>query len=258
MSILIAAASGNTFAYIWAQDLPSDCNRASLSVAICTPKHALKLDGLFILDDFTPGVPWVMEHYEPDGQRTFCSNGTRAACVMLPEGWTGEIQAQVSGEWVALRVEKEQVALKMPEGPGYGFQEIPKLLDAPHVLGFTGTPHLIIELPDVRAVDLRSFAPPLRHHPALSEGANVSLVEVTGDGMARIRTWERGVEGETLCCGQGCAVAGAWLARRGNTKKWRFQPMGEDPVWVEVESVHDTQWKGLWLSGPIRRLPNQG
>lgn len=263
MKFTVAAASGNAFAYIWARDLPNHLNASALARQICSQAPGVQetgrcLDGLFIVGDFVPGAPWVMDHFEPNGERTFCSNGTRAAVALIPSEWTGCIQACVSGQQVLLRVEKNpnlrQVGLQMPEGPGYGFQEIPELLDRPHVLGFTGTPHLIIQVPSVDDVDLASFAPPLRHHPKLSQGANVSIVEITDESTARIRTWERGVEGETLCCGQGCAVAGAWLARCGGPKKWCFQPMGEDPVWVEVACVQDSEWKNLWLSGPIRHL----
>jgi len=195
-----------------------------------------------------------MDHWEPDGAHTFCSNGTRAAASLLASSRQGQVECLVSGELVRLRVEGDRVALGMPEGEGYGLQTPALSLESPHAYGWTGTPHLVIEVADVDSIDLSSFAPPLRFHPALPGGANISIVQVLGAGRARIRSWERGVEGETLCCGQGCAVAGAWLAQRENIRDWHFQPLGEDPVHVSVDAMEGGRWSGLWLSGPIRRI----
>jgi len=62
------------------------------------------------------------------------------------------------------------------------------------------------------------------------------------------------VEGETLCCGQGCAVAGAWLAQRTGLPDWEVVPAGGDPVRVHAELGGDGHWKSLWLGGPVRIL----
>jgi diaminopimelate epimerase len=118
-----------------------------------------------------------------------------------------------------------------------------------HAFGQIGNPQLVIEHPDVDGLDLDAFAPPLRHHPSLPGGTNVNVLQERGPGLARIRSWERGVEGETLCCGTGCAVAGAWLARRTGILVWRLLPQG-DPVTVEV-SPSPEGWRELWLSGPV-------
>src|ERR1051325_2321853 len=75
-----------------------------------------------------------------------------------------------------------------------------------------GIPHLTIEVSDVSTVDVVGRGRPLRSDPAVGpEGANVNFISPTGDGW-RIRTYERGVEGETLACGTG-AVASAILIR---------------------------------------------
>lgn len=195
-----------------------------------------------------------MEHWEPDGARTFCSNGTRAAASLLPEGFCGRMEAVVSDERVSLRVDGEGVGLRLPEGNEYGFRPSPLALEFPHALGWTGTPHLIVEMPDVVSVELASFAPPLRFHAALPEGANISIIQILAPGRARIRTWERGVEGETLCCGQGCAVAGAWLSRRTGIREWDFQPQGEDRVQITIGGMENGCWRELWLAGPVRRI----
>lgn len=250
----IAAASGNVFAYLWASEAPRDFSGPESAKALCPRGRGLGLDGLFLLQPLVEGAPWEMDHWEPDGSRTFCSNGTRAAASLLPAGVRGDIDARVSGEAVRLRLDADGVGLRLSEGPEHILRPAFLPLELPHAFGWTGTPHLVVEVQDVDRVNLAEFAPPLRHHPDLSEGANVSIIQVTAPGRARIRSWERGVEGETLCCGQGCAVAGAWLAQRTGTSGWQFQPAGEDPVQVSLESMTEGRWSGLWLAGPVRRI----
>lgn len=252
--IRIASASGNVFGYLWQDEAPDCFDGPRWARALCPRGSGLGLDGLFLLQRPLSGQPWVMEHWEPDGTHTFCSNGTRAAASLLPSEQNGHLEGVVSGERVSLRLEAGSVGLRMPEGEAYHLQAPFLAMELPHAYGWTGTPHLILEVPDVDGVDLPSFAPPLRFHPKLPEGANISVLHMLAPGRARIRSWERGVEGETLCCGQGCAVAGAWLAMRTGILHWQFQPAGEDLVKVSVETIEDGRWAGLWLSGPIRRI----
>lgn len=252
--IRIAAASGNVFAYLWAEEAPRDFEGPRWARSLCPRGRGLGLDGLFLVARPRPGEPWRMEHWEPDGSHTFCSNGTRAAAALLPADTRGEFEALVSGEQVRIRLDDRGVGLRLPEGEAYALREAPLALEQHHALGWTGTPHLVIEVPDVDRIHLPTFAPPLRFHPDLPEGANVSIVQPLEPGQARIRSWERGVEGETLCCGQGCAVAGAWLAGRTGQRTWRFQPAGEDPVRVELGDLEAGHWKGLWLSGLVRSI----
>ncbi len=250
----ISAASGNVFAYLWADEAPRDFSGPEFARALCPRGRGLGLDGLFLLQPWVEGTPWEMDHWEPDGSRTFCSNGTRAAASLLPAGLRGDFDARVSGEAVRLRLDADSVGLRLSEGPEHVLRSALLPLALPHAFGWTGTPHLVVEVPDVDRVNLADFAPPLRHHPDLPEGANVSILQVTALGHARIRSWERGVEGETLCCGQGCAVAGAWLAQRTGTMAWQFRPAGEDPVQVSLEAMTEGRWSGLWLAGPVRRI----
>ena len=79
-------------------------------------------------------------------------------------------------------------------------------------IGFAlaGVPHLVVRVNDVATVDVVGRGRPLRHDPSLPQGANVNFVAPDDAGAWRIRTFERGVEGETLACGTG-AVASAIL-----------------------------------------------
>ena len=81
-------------------------------------------------------------------------------------------------------------------------------------IGFAlaGVPHLVVLCANVETVDLMSRGAELRHHSTLgSAGANVNFVAPLGDGTWRYRTFERGVEGETLACGTGSIATGILL-----------------------------------------------
>jgi diaminopimelate epimerase len=245
----LRSASGNTFAYAMGT-LPLGADGPRWARRIC-PGNGL--DGLFLVGRPMPGQPWVMEHWDADGASTFCSNGTRAA-LDLPGAPRGpRIQVVSNLEAVTLQKDGEEVGILMPSGPGTGFRPLPPALQgSAAAYGWVGNPQLVLERTGVEGLDLAALAPPLRRHPALEGGANVNFVEVLEPGVARIRSWERGVEGETACCGTGCAVAGAWLARKTGIRAWKLLPQG-DPVTVTAE-LEGEGWKELWLSGPVRSL----
>ena len=82
----------------------------------------------------------------------------------------------------------------------------------------TGVPHAVVLADSVDSVDIGAAAPLIRHHTTFPEGANVNFVEKTGDDSLRIRTFERGVEEETLSCGTGATASAAVVRRLGHMK----------------------------------------
>lgn len=252
----IASASGNIFAFAWARDLPVSFNGPRWAQILCARGTGLGLDGLFRLHAPEPGKPWVMDHWDADGSFSFCSNGSRAALALQGAPEAEFVDALSSHESIRLHRFKDKphlhVGIRMPEGPGFGLKALPISLKEPAAFGWVGNPQLVIEVEDVNAVDLATFARPLRHHPAFPEGTNVNILQPMGKGTARIRSWERGVEGETLCCGTGCAVAAAWMAQRTGHSSWQLQMDGGDPVDVTVDLSENGTWRELWLSGRVR------
>jgi len=157
-----------------------------------------------------------------DGSRgAFCANATRCSAVAAVEllgrpqhmkivtGW-GEIPAEVDGSQVTL----ELPALgSTPQHPGIS---TPDGIEEP-VLMSVGVPHLVARVNLLSKLDIQRVAPPMRAHEELGPaGANVNFYRLENDGSVSIRTWERGVEGETLCCGSGVvSVALVVMAERG-------------------------------------------
>jgi diaminopimelate epimerase len=114
-----------------------------------------------------------------------------------------------------------------------------------------GVPHLVVAATGLGGIDLQTVAPPLRSHPALGpEGANVDFYEVTDDGAVTLRTWERGVEGETLSCGSGMvAVALVVMADRGSDRVELAPRSGDRLV---VEALGEPPACATRVTGPTR------
>ena len=247
------AGTGNDFIVIDDRDHAFPGDNQALIARLCARRTSVGADGL-ILAQQGEEVPVRMRYFNADGlPASMCGNGARCtARFAFERGWTQGRSAftlQSDQGLHAVRVEGENVALDMGR---------PRLLDpAPGVLrepGWTegglidtGVPHYVLFVPDLDAVNLEAVAPTYRHHAQFPQGANVNIVTVEPGGI-RLRTFERGVEGETLSCGTGC-VAAALLAQRAQ----RVQP----PVAVQTRGGDlvvdfDPEWTWSRLTGPAR------
>lgn len=118
----------------------------------------------------------------------------------------------------------------------------------------TGVPHLVVRVEDPGKVAVHQAGPALRAHPDLGrEGANVDWVAASPDpdGAWRIRTWERGVEAETLACGTGAGAAAVVLAAAGVPSPVLLRPRGGGLLQVHYRPAGD-RIADLWLEGPVR------
>ncbi len=113
-------------------------------------------------------------------------------------------------------------------------------------LGYTkvGVPHVVVEVPDIETIDVVGRGSELRHHRSLVEGANVNFVSRRPDGDFSYRTFERGVEAETLACGTGAVataiILAAWGESGNETTLWTRSSL---PLIVRFERE-----AGSWLA----------
>ena len=171
-----------------------------------------------------------VDYFNADGgQARFCANGTRCAArfAVLRDLADAELVAWTG--WGAIRAtvrEDGNVTLRLPEPIALGgsvatFDPEGRRVE-PRAASLTvGVPHLVAfcaEGVEVETLDVAALGPPLRRHPGLPEGANVNFASVRGSSRLSVRTFERGVEAETLSCGSG-VVASALVAgaERGQT-----------------------------------------
>jgi len=82
-----------------------------------------------------------------------------------------------------------------------------------------GVPHVVVEISDIESADVTGRGPELRNHPALPNGANVNFVAKGPNGTFRYRTYERGVEAETLACGTGAVATAIMLSTWGESAR---------------------------------------
>ena len=183
--------------------------------AVCRRGLSVGADGVLVVGPGGEGRVLVRFH-NPDGGVAFCGNGTRCAARFASmRGWCGSEATLVTraGD-VAAEILGERVRLHLPPPADHGrvtLRAAEAELAGRHVSA--GVPHFVVPVPDLASVPIAVLGPAFRRHPHFgSEGANVDFVAPLGDGTLGIRTWERGVEGETLSCGSG-AVAAAYASR---------------------------------------------
>ena len=178
-----------------------------------------KTDGLMILgqdlmaDPDRPSVDFTMEFYNPDGSGgMMCGNGGR--CIVAFADYLGIKPA--SGDVFLFRAPDGLHTGEILERPEDGLWTVRiKMIDvqgiSPMLGGYflnTGTRHFVKFVEDVDAIDVAAEGKALRWNEAFApEGANINFVQQMPDGTLKIRTYEKGVEGETLACGTGITAA---------------------------------------------------
>ncbi|MCS7083104.1 MAG: diaminopimelate epimerase [Bacteroidetes bacterium] len=226
------------------------------AVRLCERRFGIGADGLLLLES-DPEYAFRMRYYNADGSRArMCGNGARCLAYFA---WAHGIPDDPvvfrtdSGPYRASRSGPERVRLYWPElgpwRPGLTVDGWPACwID-------TGTEHLVVgPLADVDGLEVNQLGPRLRAHPDLGpEGANVNFVAPIGPDALRVRTYERGVEAETLACGTG-ALAAALVA-------YRLGWIGSLPVQVHMpggvltvggEPTPEGRWINLYLEGPVQ------
>jgi len=209
------SGAGNDFVVLGPDDGRPLVGDAQWVRRVCRRRLSVGADGVLLVEPSGPDRVRV-EFRNPDGSPAFCGNGTRcAARYARLQGWVGDkmVLETAAGE-VQAEIREERVRLTLPSPRDLGRANIEfggenltgRQIDA-------GVPHFVVDVDDLDEAPLELWGPPVRRHVQFgSAGANLDLVERVSNDRIRIRTWERGVEGETLACGSG-AVAAALAVR---------------------------------------------
>jgi len=237
--------TGNDFIVLdnRSQQFPAE-NLAAIR-QMCDRRFGIGSDGLILIEPDDQS-DFYMNFYNPDGSQSFCGNGSRCAVHfanaigLVEEQCTFRaIDGEHRGEWSedAIRVSIRPVS--DPEKRG------------DHFLVNTGSPHYIIFVPNVKAVDIVTEARAVRFNDEFREhGVNVNFVQVLDEKNIRIRTYERGVEDETLSCGTGVTAAAiTHLVREGTGRKIHVETRGGELL-VSATRGADHLFFDVWLSGP--------
>ena len=243
-------------------DERADADGPELARRVSSRRTGVGTDGLILVYRRPGGVR--VRFFNPDGSEfSTCGNGSRCAARFAvdegladPDGFVletpaGEIGARVENDRVALdyRIEVEMRGPMTVEGPAGPTDSW---------LIRIGVPHPVLPLALLPDGAIEDICRPLRSLESLGpEGANVNLVCLTDPATGAIRTFERGVEAETLACGSGSmASAFALLASGSGGDHVTLRVRGGDELEIRVGDTRppDGSQREVRLSGPAVRL----
>lgn len=225
----------------------------NLDVAqLCHPKFGIGADGLMLLQN-TEGFDFNMVYYNSDGRiSTMCGNGGRclvdfARRLHVFDGSKTHFKA-IDGPHDALWSETG-VELKM--------QDVVKIEERNgHFVLNTGSPHYVLFMADIDSLDIVAEARKIRYNEEFREvGINVNFVEILDTNSIKVRTYERGVENETLSCGTGVTASAIAFGKKSGIKAGDVSidistPGGRLKVKYTLGSIIEN----VWLCGPATEV----
>lgn len=215
--------AGNDFILVDDRRLVFPANDKEWLARIASRRLGVGSEGIILIQP-SSSADFKMRFFNPDGSEVdMCGNGARcvsrlaydigvAPARMRFETGAGMVQAEMVGDRVRLGMTppKDWRLDRMLDLPGgarpYGFVN-------------SGVPHVVMEMSPLDTVDVATLGAAVRYHKDFApKGTNANFIEVTGPSSLRIRTYERGVEAETLACGTGMVAAGLVAGRMGRVK----------------------------------------
>ena len=213
---------------------------------LCDRRFGIGADGLMLLE-FQEGVDFKMVYYNSDGnESSMCGNGGR--CITAFAKRLGIIEN--SAKFMAIdgvhesKIEDEFVSLKMNEVKQIETGENYYYLN-------TGSPHYVKFVDDIDNFDVFTEGKKIRYNDRFKEeGTNVNFIQKTEHELV-VRTYERGVENETLSCGTGVTAAALVAALTGNSttkNNCSIKTLGGN-LNVTFEKVLESNFYNIWLEG---------
>jgi len=226
---------------------------------LCDRHRGVGADGLILLKASSTGkADWAWEFYNSDGSvGEMCGNGARcfARFVQARTGQRGGFSFETEAGIIRAAFEGDRVRVSLTEPVDLRLDEQLSVASGKltvHSLN-TGVPHAVLFVPNADKAMVKDLGREIRHHTRFApKGTNVNFVQVLGAGHIRVRTFERGVEGETLACGTG-VTASALIASRVHRfgSPVKVQVQGGNELEVSFEETH-SGFSEVQLSGPAQ------
>ena len=226
-------------------------------VRLCDRHRGVGADGVILLVPSASGkADWAWQFYNSDGSTgEMCGNGARCFARFVQkltgvtDGFTFETEAGVI--MASFQGDRITVSLTRPGELRLNQQvTLSASTDTIHSIN-TGVPHAVLFVPDADRAMVQQLGPEIRRHPHFGpKGTNVNFVQRLGPNHIRVRTFERGVEGETLACGTGVTASALIAARlQGFTSPVKVQVQGGEQLEVSFKDDHG-EFTDVRLSGP--------
>jgi diaminopimelate epimerase len=226
-------------------------------VRLCDRHRGIGADGVALLIPCASGkADWAWDFYNSDGSEAeMCGNGARCfgRFVQKVTGETKGITFQTRAGIISARFQGERVTINLTAPKDLRLNELVALSTGKATLHSlnTGVPHTILFVPDADEAMVQSLGSEIRRHAHFApKGTNVNFVQLREGNAIRVRTYERGVEGETLACGTG-VTASALIASQLHQFKSpvQVQVQGGDALEVSFEKSGD-EFRNVCLTGP--------
>jgi diaminopimelate epimerase len=247
--------AGNDFILIDDRTLTAPCGDTAWINRTCTRRTGIGAEGMLLIQP-SQKATFRMRFFNPDGcEVNMCGNAARCvarlACDL--EIAPRDMQIESAAGILTARVMDSHVGVTLTPPTDWEHDITLELNGTSTQLDTlnTGVPHAVIILKQVRDVDLRKLGSAIRHHPHFAPaGTNANIASVAAPDTLRLRTYERGVEGETLACGTGIAAT-ALVAARQNLVNSPVQVLtaGGDTLSVTFDRQDDT-FSNVRLTGP--------
>lgn len=234
-----------------------------LAVNLCRRRSAIGADGLILVEK-AEKADYRMRIFNPDGSEPeMCGNGARClarfafikgigSAEAVIETKAGNVEAQVKGKKVKVRLgNPANINLNFKISLKPGISQKVNFIN-------TGVPHAVVFVSALNKVDVKNLGRAIRYHKRFGpSGANVNFVALQGRNSINIRTYERGVEDETLACGTGAVASALISGLQGKVSSpVKVHTRGGETLRVEYIIEKDRRgiekFKGVWLEGDVR------
>ena len=249
--------AGNDFVVIDNRSLDLNLSREQIA-QLCNRQRGVGADGLLAVEPAENAADFKFRYYNADGgEAEMCGNGAR--CFgKFTAGLLGENISEVTFETIAGTLGAEilgddvRIAMSDPFDLEMDTPVVIDGLDYPVYSLNTGVPHAVVFVDDLQQIDVVKYGAALRYHDHFSpNGTNANFVSVTTDSHIAIRTYERGVEGETLACGTGmvaCALIHHLLT--GASSPVKVDVAGGETLEIGFGKTGETSFQNVTLTGP--------
>ena len=226
-------------------------------VHLCDRHRGVGADGVMLLVPARTGeADWAWDFYNSDGSAAeMCGNGARCfgRFVQQVTGANRDVRFETAAGIIAASFQHDRVTVNLTKPKDLRLNQTVPLAAGSATLHSlnTGVPHAVLYVPDADRAMVMQLGPEIRRHAHFGpRGTNVNFVQRLGPNHIRVRTFERGVEGETLACGTGVSAAALVSARvHGFTSPVKVQVQGGDQLAVSFQEV-GAAFENVRLTGP--------
>lgn len=253
--------AGNDFVMIENLDGRIELTREQVA-ALCDRRFGIGADGLILLNPPPgEGLDATMLYYNADGGRVeMCGNGARcftSFALSNGVGGEGKLAFMTDAGPMTATADGDQYTIRMT--PVKGVRRGQRLVTSHGAYDYdflnTGVEHVVIFLDDVARVDIRPEGSAIRYHETFApRGTNANFAQILPDGVIKVRTYERGVEDETLACGTGVAAVAVAAALNGIARApVRVLVAGGDILTIGFE-LAGGEVRDVTLTGPAKMV----